>query len=77
MRLAADSIEGEGDVPLKLGRLHAAELLFGLGEAEAALEILDDAEKSSSVIICDEAQRVRRRLSPSWTPAARAEGASR
>ena len=47
-RLVADEAEAEGDLPLKSNGVYAAELSFHLGEEESALEILNDADKSST-----------------------------
>ncbi len=73
MRLVADSAGSEVDIPLKLGRVYAAELLFHLGDEEPSLLILDDAANSSDVIVCDEARLIRKRLSPTTTLATPAQ----
>ena len=62
MSLATDSASTEGDLPLTLGRVYAAELLFHLGEESSALEILDDAENSSGAMVRTEAGNIRKRL---------------
>jgi HEAT repeat protein len=74
-RMVADSAKIEGDIPLKLGCVYAAELLFHLGDAESALEILEEAEESSDAMFSAEARRVRQRLQKR-PPATQADGPS-
>ena len=64
--MADDSAhQSNGDGPLMLGRVYAAEALHQLGERESALEILRDAASSDNIIVRDEARVVRLRLEPS------------
>ncbi len=65
-QMAADSAmtEGGSDLPLKLGRVYAAELLYRFGEDEAALAILDEADRSTDVQLRNEARRIRSSLAP-------------
>jgi HEAT repeat protein len=75
-RLIADSAETEGDIPLRIGRVYAAELLFHLGEVDTALKVLDEAEESNDAIFSGEARRVRQRLPKKKLHATRADGPS-